>query len=297
MRFITLVTAFVLSYYSTQAQDIRSWWAAKPITVDGYANDWPETFRYYDGNTMLQFSIANDSNYFYLCLKANEQYTQRNLLRSGLAIWVDPKGKKKEQAGVVFPMKKEHGAPDAHERPEYQDPGAPRRAMNQMKQHVLLTQNSMLLFGLTPSGKDEVPLKNNEYGIQAGLSWDTLDIMTLEYRIPAKLLFGHSLTAADTSKGFSLGLVIAADQDERKMQRNGDADPNMDAGGMGNGGMMRNGAVGGDVGRSNDPMGSLGQQGGMGQSGGSMGNNGPPPNMYVAQDQKVWLKVRLVGIN
>lgn len=291
MRIFSFTLALVLAALGTQAQDIRSWWATQPITVDGFANDWPETFRYYDGNTMLQFSIANDSNYFYLCLKANEPMTQRNLLRSGLAIWVDPKGKKKEHAGLVFPMKKEHGAPSPHERPEYQDPGAPRRAMNQMKQHVLLTQNSMLLFGLTPTGKEEAPIKGNEYGIEAGISWDTLDIMTLEYKIPAPLLFGHGLTAADTTKAFSLGLVIAADPEEQKMQRNGDADPNMNAGGMGSGGMMRNGAVGGDVGRANDPMGSLGQ----GQSGGSMGNNGPPPSMYVAQDQKVWLKVRLVG--
>lgn len=290
MRFFISTLVIILFTLGTQAQDIRSWWIQQPVKVDGYTNEWPETFRYYDGNTMLQFSVANDSNNLYLCLKANEPMAQRNLLRSGLAIWVDPKGKKKEQAGVVFPMKKEHGAPATHERPEFQDPGAPRRAMNQMKQHVLLTQNTMLLYGLSPAGKEEVPLKN-DYGIEAAISWDTLDIMVLEYKIPAQALFGHSLTAADTAKAFSLGLVIVANQEDRKTMHNQDGDPNMDAGGMGNGGMMRNSAIGGDIGRTNnDPLNPN-----MQQSGGSMGYNGPPPNMYVTQDQKVWLKVKLAS--
>lgn len=289
MRFSFFTLALSLFTTVATAQEIHSVWQPKPVAIDGDASEWPETFRYYDGNTMLQFAIANDSANFYICLKANDMQTQRAMLRSGLAIWIDPKGKKKETSGLVFPMRKEMNLPM-----QEQGPGSPRRNRTNMKQQVLLTQNTMMIYGMAGIGREEVTLKNT-YGIEAALSWDTFDIMVLEYKIPAKAVFQHSIAPADTLKLISLGLVIPAEQlqpGERRNPNGDDADQDPNAGGMGNGGLMRNSAVGGDINRDPTNM----NNNGLSQSGGSMGMNGPPPNnMYVAQDQKVWLKLRLAA--
>lgn len=280
---------FIISLFAVavSAQEIRSVWQTSAVTINGYADEWPETFRYYDGNTMLQFAIANDTANVYVCLKANDVHTQRNLLHAGLNVWLDPKGKKKEITGVVFPMRKEMVMPVQQ--------GSTRRGMNEMKQQVLLAQNTVVVYGLNGIGKDVVPIKGNEYGVEVALSWDSLDIMVLEYKIPISAMLGHSLTAADTTKPMSFGLVIAAEKAAPGERRQGDdMDQDPSAGGMANGGLMRNSAVGGDIGRANnDPMNP--NLNNMQQSGGSMGFNGPPPNMYVEQDQRVWLKMRLAS--
>lgn len=287
MRFISFTIAFVLFTITAAAQEIRSQWQTNPVVINGYADEWPETFRYYDGNTMLQFAIANDTGNVYICLKANDANTQRNLIHAGLNIWLDPKGKKKELTGVVFPMRKEMAMP-------MQGQISQRRGMNEMKQQVLLSQNTLVVYGLAGTGKEIVPIKGNTYGVETAISWDSLDIMVIEYKIPVAALLTHSFSAADTGKLLSFGLVIAAEKmtpGERRQPDDMDQDPN--SGGMANGGLMRNSAVGGDINRSNDPMNANPNT--MQQSGGSMGFNGPPPNMYIEQDQRAWFKLRLAA--
>lgn len=290
MRFISFTFTLLLFTITATAQEIRSQWQSSAVVINGYADEWPETFRYYDGNTMLQFAIANDTSNVYICLKANDAGTQRNLIHAGLNIWLDPKGKKKELTGVVYPMRKEMALP-------IQAQSSARRGMNEMKQQVLLSQNTLVVYGLSGVGKEIVPIKGNTYGVETAISWDSLDIMVIEYKIPVPALLAHSFSAADTSKLLSFGLVIAAEKmtpGERRQGDDMDQDPN--SGGMANGGLMRNSAVGGDINRSNDPMNANpNNPNSMQQSGGSMGFNGPPPNMYVEQDQRAWFKLRLAA--
>src|ERR1700741_3223775 len=108
--FFFLCILFSVCVNRINAQIIHCLWETSPINIDGKPDDWPQPFNYYDGNTKLQFTFANDTGNIYVCLKITDDPTQLRLFNGGLGIWIDPKGKKKETMGVSFPLKLE-GAP------------------------------------------------------------------------------------------------------------------------------------------------------------------------------------------
>ena len=103
----SFLIAFSLFINQLQAQIIHCIWEKTPVSIDGQpaANEWPEIFNYYDGNTKLQFAFASDTGNLYVALKITDDPTQMRLFNGGLGIWIDPKGKKKETMGVSFPLR------------------------------------------------------------------------------------------------------------------------------------------------------------------------------------------------
>jgi hypothetical protein len=289
----SLFVLFSITCNKLNAQIIHCLWETTPINMDGKPDEWPQPFNYYDGNTKLQFAFANDTGNIYVCLKITDDPTQLRLFNGGLGVWIDPKGKKKETMGVSFPLKLE-GAPGATsggkrkahgEVTDDQDPGAHKSDALRLKQHAYLTQTTLRVKGFIGLPEQVLPLKN-DFGVNVAFGWDSLNILTLEYKFPIALILGHGLTPADTLKPISVAFVEAA-LESVKLPTNENEDNSITGPSSQN--SMGSRGMGGGMGGMNNGMNGRGGMGG----GGSHNNNMPMQNP-ATQEQKLWSKVILV---
>jgi len=280
--FLILVSAS----YLIDAQDMHSRWVDVPVQIDGNPQEWPQPFRYYDPESKLQYSVANDSANIYVCLKLTDEAAQLKLFRAGVNVWLDPKGKRKEAVGVSFPMKGERGSDEDGEHHQRQpgDPAYKKPDIGKLKQRMLLSQIILKVTGFNNIPDQVLPLQNN-LGINVAFGWDSLDILCIEYKIPIVSSLKHNLTAADTTKQLGLGFIVGIAESPAHSANGsqGEEEDNMHQGGMSNSmnrGGMNNGGMGGR---------SVGGSGMGGHSGG--GNTGF--GSTASQEQKIWAKLTL----
>jgi len=295
-RFKIIVLLSILCPALLAAQDVHSRWVNAPIVIDGNPSEWPQPFRYYDGDTKLQFAVANDSNNIYLCFKVTDEPTEMRIFRAGMNIWVDPRGKRKQAVGINFPMKPTASAASDMPRQQVQDvAGVPgqtygKRDFKQMKAKIIAHQQTLKVTGFAGIPDQLVPLIN-QYGVNVAFGWDSLDILCIEYQIPIAQTLNHKLTPADTIKPIGLGFVENAMEGGEHKQEGGE-------GRGGGGGMGGNGMGGGMGGMGGGGMGGMGGGGGMGHGGGGMGRGGGGgggAGSYSSanQEQKLWIKCKL----
>lgn len=288
---------------NVQAQETNSWWVTEPMVIDGNPAEWPAQFRYYDGGTKLQYSIANDSAYVYLCLKVNDDQAQMRLFRSGLTIFFDGKGKKKESVAITYPVKLERRGDEEptmeerQQRQQQQQDGYGRRDMTMLKHRMMLMQNNIVVKGFNGVPDQTMPTQNG-YNITAAMQWDSLNILCIEYKIPFAAAAQHSMTAADTVKPIALGFFIKGIEPAARAQGDGPDGDGPPPGGMGGGGGMNGG---GGYNGNGGMNGGLGGGGLVGGGGGGMGDGSPPQGgmgngafVAMAQDLRLWAKVHLV---
>jgi hypothetical protein len=280
MKYLTVIF-FLCTVCMSQTiyaqQDAMSVWADKPITIDGRIREWPSFFRFYISGARLQFDYFNDSSYLYICIKAVDIESQSRLMHAGVDIWFDATGKKKQKSGISFPMKLERAPGDVPRKMRANsDPStepSERSQASRLRQNVIFAQNEIRVTGIVAVKEPTIALQN-KYGIEIAYDWDSLNILSIEYKIPLSLIYQHQVTGADIQHPVAVGIVVGA----LELPHNESA-PASTAGGQNaqRGGMSGNG------------MG-----GGSGSRGGGQQNN--LANDRFTSDnseQKVWLKVHL----
>lgn len=89
------------SSYSTFR--IESLPPAEKVVIDGRADDWAgRLFVVEDRRVSLGF--LNDRDCLYLCLRTDDPGMQRQILRTGLTVWIDPAGGRKKALGIKHPV-------------------------------------------------------------------------------------------------------------------------------------------------------------------------------------------------
>ncbi|MCW3128227.1 MAG: hypothetical protein JWO03_3885 [Bacteroidetes bacterium] len=281
MKYIFLFAVAISMSLTATAQDAMSVWTDQPIAIDGKANEWPAFFRFYAPGTKFQFDVLNDKTNLYVCVRATEVDAQARLMHSGLTLWFDVSGKKKQKTGLSFPVKLEHGGGEGAivetTRSRGQDNGAGqslRNRVNRLRERVLLSQSMIKPISLPGISDQMLPLTNSN-GLTVAYGWDSLDILFVEYQVPLALIYGHPATADDMKKPLGFGLVSGAmDAPERH------------GGGGGGGGMGNNAGMSG----SGSGRGMGGRPGGMTGQGQTMNGSAYDPNNA---EQKTWLKLHL----
>jgi hypothetical protein len=299
---LTLIAVILISF--SQAQDIHCL-GLKNITIDGKPDEWPQPFRYYEGTTKLQFAFSNDTGNLYICLKITDEVTQLRLFNSGLNIWVDPKGKKKEAVGLFFPIAQarepgEGGGQKRHHQggDESGDQATQKTDQFRLRRHARAQQLTLHIKGFMGVPEQVLPLENS-FGISAAFDWDTFDILTIEYKLPLALVLGHVLSATDTVKAIGVGFVepapeaphIGASNGGIQEGETGAGDVSTSNGGLRN---LNNGSNMGGMGQGGYNNG-MGGGGGMGRGGGGRGggSHSAMDTNPANQEQKVWSKVFL----
>jgi len=219
-------------------------WQDKPVTIDGKAKEWKIPLDYFDDKTKLNFSITNDKTNLYFCIRATEDETQKGIIHSGLQIWIDTTGGKKNQVGIQFPITERSAASvepssDKHSK----EPSDETPAAHGLKEHYAGTHKQMKLTGFSnaTNGLAEIP---NMYGINTCLNWDTNNIMIYEVCIPFNTFYKASLSPSDSSKTLGVSFTVTV---KSKSSNVGHGGGDMGgAGGMGGmGGGMHGGGMGG----------------------------------------------------
>ncbi len=198
---------------------------------DGIANEWlPGQFST-DEETSIRYAIDNDANDLYIALIIPNTSTQIKMMRLGMNLFFDLKGKKKEGRGIGFPVKPEgetaggggfggggfggrgsgQETNDDADRGDAAATGQTRERkgpdMKRMRMMMATHLMSMHLFGFGEGDPVDQGLER-ESSAQIAFSWDSSDVWHIEYKIPLTLFGDPSgLDQHLISVGFKLNGV------------------------------------------------------------------------------------------
>lgn len=241
---IMLVTGSGTMY----AQDVSTAkWMAHPVTIDGEATEWHQPLNFYDSETKLLFAISNDSTHIYLCFEAKDEATQMKIMRAGMRVELDTKGRNGRSASIDFPLppkerdENEEGGNDFRQRTGDTTGGQfnhkPDMAM--MHQRFLQRNITMDVKGFA-DGNGIIPVRGRD--ISVAMNWDDADDLFYEVSIPIKSLLDDGYTAGDVLKEITLHAEVNGIKGAEGGGRNAGA---FNGGGMGRGGGGMRGGGGG----------------------------------------------------
>lgn len=181
--------------------------------LDGKTDEWPVQKFETDASTQIRYAIDNDLQNLYLALIIPDSHTQTRIMRQGMELYIDPKGKKKEGKGIEFPVKQKYTSDNSmtnfkerrNDENNGQENNEQRRSnMKAIRAAMALNLISMKVFGFSNGEPDEQGLQMAG-SANIAFSWDSADVMHIEYRIPFSL-FGN--TSSLHEKDISIGLKL-----------------------------------------------------------------------------------------
>ncbi|MCW3124941.1 MAG: hypothetical protein JWO03_599 [Bacteroidetes bacterium] len=208
---LPLFTLLLLVALAGHAQKnvLNAVWRDSTIVINGNPNDWDQPFRYYDSKAKIQYSVVNDASNLYISLKTMDDKAQMKILRTGMEVWLDTSGKKKEITVVRYPL------PGDTKLEWIQDPSEPERSqlerpdLKRMKMDYALSEKRMKLTGFKNIPTTVMPVENS-YGIEVAIGWDKDDVFTYELKLPFSTFYKEKLVAADTLKPLTIGVKVGS---------------------------------------------------------------------------------------
>ena len=250
--------------------------------LDGLTTEWPAgRFRLNDDST-VEYAADNDDKNLYVAMTIPDFGEQMKIMRNGMKLFIDVKGKKKEGKGIEFPVRETNNSGISNS--NYN--GAKTGSEPEKKFDKKTTRNIMALgiialklFGLNHEEEEQGLTMHGSVNI--AFKWDESDVMHIEYNIPLNLLGEpSSLNQKDISLGWKIN-GFERPQGERNSKNAGNAD------GSEGGGFSRGGGGGRGGGRS----GGRSQYGGsreFGQRGATNYRKIDPDEMR--KEQNFWTK-------
>lgn len=161
---------------------IKNEWVTNPQRVDGKLNDWGDSLRYYNDETQFAFDIRNNNDFLYVAIISKEKENLNRILARGLTFSVNPEGKKKNGAGVVFPVIDRLSLkPSGNNRPAAKQPD------KELQAQLISKITKINVSGFQEILDGPVSLENS-YGISAAADFDTQGNFVVELALPFNLL-------------------------------------------------------------------------------------------------------------
>ena len=243
-----------------------AFWQSAPVVADGKAKEWSVPLNYYDADTKLQYTISNDRQNLYVCLKAGDEQTQLKIIRGGMRLWIDTTGHNRNHVGVLFPMpnheplEKTAATSDNSDAPvpgsnytsygSAKNKGGHKVPVSALKKAFYASPKEMQLAGFKPPLGGLTSIENKS-GIFLGLDWDSTNTMVYEAVIPFKTFYKDSLSYKDSLKIFGVSITVngLTAPSGAHSGGHGGGDASMPGGIPGAGGMSGMGGRGGAGGR------------------------------------------------
>ena len=236
--------------------------------------------QHYDKKGKIKYDVYNDDKNVYVSIKTLDYYAQVKILKFGLTLWLDEKGKKKKEKGIVFPMESGFQKPTQSQGGQRMMPGG-KESLLQLHSMYELSDKNILLIGF--DGKDskrELYPKRETYDISATITFDSLN-NALNYL--AVIPIDKIISKDDNDKTFSIGLESGF------LDMGNMPGPGM-RGGMRPGGM--GGGMGGGMPGGGMPGGGMGGRGGM-KGGMPGGHSMATMRTALTTPVKVWFAAKL----
>jgi hypothetical protein len=286
--YTVVISSLVLLICCAPAIVSKTTWQSKPVVVDGQTNDWEIPLRFFDEKTKLGYSVTNDGENLYICVRATDDENVQGITRRGLQLWIDTTGKKGHQVGILFPLiehksgnseggKKQQGSQDGNTTADNQQKSSfmdmPDTAKeNRMHRRFMENAKQMHVSGFktVPDGVVELP---DVYSLNLAVSWNSYNVLVYEASIPFKSFLKNP--KADSSR--VLGITFSFSVTPKRTQSEGGG--GMHGGHGGGGGMGMGGGMGGGG------MGGGGMHGGGGHGGGGGGEE--------PEQESVWMPFQI----
>jgi hypothetical protein len=259
-------------------QELVSTWCESEVTVDGLDTEWEGAMAYLD-DPGVAIGLLNDAEYLYLCLATVDSRVVRQVVGSGLTVWFDPQGGKKEVFGINFPVVMD---PSSMSKPgenrSMSEPGEGGPDPERIRQMLEKSAYEMIIMGPEKNQSRRMPVAGSQQ-VKVMLSYHGGKLI-YELRVPLRRDLERpdaiGLQDDDTiGLGFETAEIDREAMKERMKNRMGSSGP--PAGdGMGGGGMRGGGMRGG------------GMRGGRGPGGGDSGGELP-------EQLQLWAKVLLAS--
>src|SRR4030095_9972641 len=158
--------------------------------LDGNIMEWPQEKFTIDKATKIRYAVDNDNQMLFLALSIPDKTTQQIIMQKGMSLFIDVKGKKKENRGVEFPL----GVKNVSD------------------------IGNMKVFGFTNT--EPVPQNVKTEGtINIVVGWDSSYVLNIEYYVPLQML--ESSVTELNNKKISIGWKLQ----ESEMPGNNTAQP------------------------------------------------------------------------
>jgi len=103
MKLLFLFLFLILLNSCASTLTLTSEFNDNTVKIDGNADDW-EGDLFAVHNTPLGIGVKNDADNVYLCIINGNNSTTKNILRNGLFVWFDEKGRKTKRIGLKYPL-------------------------------------------------------------------------------------------------------------------------------------------------------------------------------------------------
>ena len=242
------------------------------IVIDGDAKEWGDSLRYYNQEKQLNYAIANDQDNLYVALRINDRSEQIRVLRAGLTLSIDTKGKKKETFSITFPVGDQsandmvQGAQDMQ-----QNTNVTQEDRDELAQARLTKLREIKVSGFKDI-ESETMTTSNTYGFKVAIDYDKDGNLIYEAAVPLKFFQAADITKNEWAFNFKINGIVRHGQ----TAENGDND-----------GMTRGGSGGGFGG------GRGGHGGGRGGRMGGGGNRAPVDHSALSKSVDFWEKYYL----
>lgn len=214
------------------------------VIVDGNSSEWG-SLNFYDDQTQLNFGLANDSNYIYLCFATTTEPVEMKMMRAGMKITLSTKGKPRHEASILFPLPQTKQPPhtDSIMNEGSNDNNHPVFNKETFRQNYIAHHTAMQVSGFTTLN-GEVPIKDSL--IQVAVNWDSASNLIYEIAIAKKEFFGASYTTKESMEDITLSAEInglSKSELGSEGKTNGYQKTGMQTGGMHDGGGMHGGGM------------------------------------------------------
>jgi uncharacterized membrane protein YgcG len=246
------------------------------IAIDGDIKEWGDSLRYYNQEKQLNYSLANDQDNLYMAIRVNDRSEQIRILRAGLTLSIDTRGKKKETFSITFPVGDQSAEGIAE---TAQDLQGGNSDVKQEDRDELMRARLTKLREIRVTGfkdiESETMTTSNTYGFKVAIDYDKDGYLIYEAAIPLKFFHADDITKNEWAFNFKI---------------NGITKPGQNKGGPEQDGMTRGGGGGGFGGGGGGRGGRGGGRGGQRMGG---GNNAPVDRSELSKSVDFWEKYYL----
>ncbi|MCR8561925.1 hypothetical protein KXD93_29995 [Mucilaginibacter sp. BJC16-A38] len=243
------------------------------IVIDGSIKEWGDSLRYYNKEKAINYALANTKDTLYMAVRVIDRSEQTRILRAGITLSINTKGKKKESFSITFPLNTQGGSTPLNIQGDNGDD--PKQSHEALMQAVLTVLRGIKVEGFSDIEGDMITTSNT-YGIKTAIDYDDKGYLVCEAAIPMAL-FHASSDAAKNEWAFNFKI-------------NGITRPTAPGGeGQEGGGGGRGGRGGGGGGRG----GRGGGGGGRGGRGGNLGGSDSAEHAALFKSEDFWEKYYL----
>ena len=247
------------------------------LVIDGDLKDWGDSLRYYNQDKQLNYALANDQDDLYMAIRINDRSEQIRVLRAGLTLSIDIRGKKKESFTMTFPVgdQSAEGMTETAQDLQNGNNDIKEEDHEEMMKARLTKLREIKITGFKDI-ESETMTTSNTYGFKVAIDYDKDGNLVYEAAIPLKFFHADDLSKNEWAFNFKINGITRPGQNKD----NGDHDgmTRGGGGGFGGGGGGRGGRMGG---------------GGRGGRMGSGGNNTPVDRSELSKSVDFWEKYYL----